>query len=268
MTVQALYTAATGMGAMEAKLDVIANNLANINTTGFKKDRANFEDLFYRDHVLPGAEDSSGNLTATGTKVGVGVRMQSVQTEFRQGTFQLTGNPLDMAIEGNGFFRVTDPATGGPVYTRSGTFAINANGNVVLGSAQTGRLLEPNVQIDEDVTGVVINPNGEVLVRKPGDTTLSSAGTLEVATFINPQGLLKLGENLYQETDASGAAQSFTPGTNGAGIVRQNALEASNVEPVHELIDLITTQRSFELNSQAVQAGDQVLQEIANLRRF
>jgi flagellar basal-body rod protein FlgG len=269
MSVQTLYTAATGMESLETKLEVIANNLANVNTLGFKKDRANFEDLLYRHQILPGAEDASSQRTPTGVSIGLGSRVQSIQTDFRQGAFQPTGKQTDLAIEGNGFFQVTDPATGQTLYTRAGNFDINAVGQLVLASAQTGRLLDPPITFPQGTktSDIVINPNGEVLVFDPSTNTSSSAGQLEVATFLNPDGLLKMGENLFSPTDASGAATPGSPGTAGVGVIRQGGLEASNVEPVQELIDLITTQRSFELNSQAVQAGDQIMQLIANLRR-
>jgi flagellar basal-body rod protein FlgG len=267
MSVQTLYTAATGMEAMQTKLDVIANNLANVNTTGFKKGRANTEDLFYRHYKFPGAQDQQQNFTATGTSVGLGTRVQSVQTKFAQGAFQNTDAPLDVAIEGQGFFQVQDPFTGQSVYTRAGNFSINANSQLVVGSAQTGRLVVPNITFPVDTQAISITTDGRVLVQQPGQNQLSQQGQLELAIFPNPEGLLKLGENLYSTTDASGQPIPSTPGQQGVGILRQGALEASNVEPVAELIDLITTQRSFELNSQAIQAGDQILQLISNLRR-
>jgi flagellar basal-body rod protein FlgG len=267
MSVQTLYTAATGMDSLQTKLDVIANNLANVNTTGFKRDRANFEDLFYRHEMLPGALDAAGQLTPVGTQIGLGSRVSSTQTDFEQGAFQITNRPLDIAVEGAGLFQVLDP-NGQTLYTRAGNFSVNANGALVVGSAQTGRLVEPQISIPQDTTGIVISSDGVVSVRQAGQAQLSQVGQMQLATFQNPQGLLKLGENLYSETDASGAAITGNPGTNGLGLIRQNALEASNVEPVQELIDLITTQRAFELNSQAIQAGDQILQLVANLRRF
>lgn len=267
MSVQTLYSAATGMAAMETKLDVIANNLANIETTAFKRGRVNFEDLFYRHEKMPGAEDSAGQFTPTGISIGLGSKVSSIQTEFRQGAFQQTGRELDVAIEGPGFFQVIDPS-GDTVYTRAGNFSVNADGSLVLGSAATGRLLEPSIDIPPDATAISISPQGVVSVRQPGNTTLTNVGNLELVSFINPEGLLKLGENLYAETDASGSPTTGVPGENGLGVLRQAFLEASNVEPVRELIDLITTQRGFELNSQAVQAGDQIMQLVANLRRL
>lgn len=268
MSVQTLYTAATGMRSLETKLDVIANNLANVNTTAFKGGRANFEDLFYRQVKLPGAQDAQGNVTATGISVGLGSRVQSIQTDFQQGAFSQTDRPLDVAIEGPGFFQVTDPSTGQPVYTRAGNFSRNANGQLVIGSANTGRSLSPPIAIPQDATGVLISAEGIVQVQQAGQAQFNQVGQIQLATFINPEGLLKLGENLYQETAASQAPIQATPGTQGLGLLRQGALELSNVEPVKELIDLITTQRAFELNSQTVQAGDQILQLVANLRRF
>lgn len=267
MSVQTLYTAATGMEAMQTKLDVIANNLANVNTTAFKKGRANTEDLFYRHYKFPGAQDAQQNLTATGTSVGLGTKVQSVQTKFGQGAFQNTGSPLDIAIEGQGFLQVQDPFTGQTVYTRAGNLSINANNQLVIGSASTGRLVVPNITLPSDTTAISITSDGRILTQQAGQQNQTQQGQLELATFPNPEGLLKLGENLYSVTDASGAALPNSPGVQGLGEIQQGFLEASNVEPVSELIDLITTQRSFELNSQAIQAGDQILQLISNLRR-
>ena len=267
MSVQTLYTAATGMNALETKLDVIANNMANVNTTAFKKDRANFEDLFYRQIRLPGALDADGNITSTGIEVGLGARVSSTQTNYEQGAFQTTNNPLDFALEGKGFFRVTDP-NGGVLYTRSGNFGINANNQIVLGSAQNGWVLDPPITIPLEATNIVVTTDGQVQYSTATDPTLQNAGQIQLSTFINPDGLLKLGDNLYRQTDASGTPTDLNPGDQGAAQVRQGALEASNVEPVQELIDLITTQRAFELNSQVVQAGDQIMQVAANLRRF
>ncbi|MBI1248290.1 flagellar basal-body rod protein FlgG [bacterium] len=266
MSVQTLYTAATGMKSMQTKLDVISNNLANANTTGFKKDRCNFEDLFYDHRVLPGQQDNVGNYTPTGTDIGLGARVSSVQTDFDQGAFTTTNRSLDLTIEGKGFFQVQDP-TGEIYYTRAGNFSVNSNGQVVTGSAGIGRPIQPAITIPQDATAIAVSPDGIVSVQQPNTTTLNEVGQLQLATFINPEGLLKIGENLYRETQASSAPITGNPATNGLGQVRSGMLEASNVEPVTELIDLITTQRSFELNSQTIQAGDQILQLISNLRR-
>jgi len=267
MTVQTLYTAATGMEALETKLDVIANNMANVNTTGFKKDRANFEDVFYRQYRLPGAQDADGNRTPTGIEVGLGTRVSSTQSNYEQGSFETTNNQLDFAIEGDGFFQVNNP-NGDPYYTRAGNFGLNAQGQLVLGSANNGYLLEPPITIPQDATDIVVTADGQIQVRTQSSTTLQTIGQLQLAKFLNPDGLLKLGDNLYQKTDASGDETLGNPGQTGLGNIRQGFLEASNVEPVTELIDLITTQRAFELNSQVVQAGDQIMQIVANLRRL
>src|SRR2546421_2691775 len=267
MSVQSLYTAATGMESLQTKLNVIANNMANVNTTGFKSDRANFEDLFYHNEKMPGAQDAVSNYTPTGTHIGLGVRMQSTQTNFIQGAFQQTSQPLDLAIEGNGFLQVTDPVTSQTLYTRAGNLSLNAQGQLVVGSAQTGRLTNPAIQIPQDATGVTISADGKVSYQQPGNTQLQQAGQLQVAIFQNPAGLLKLGENLYADTISSGNAIVQNPGVQGAGSLRQGFLELSNVEPVRELIDLITTQRSFEMNSQVIEAGNNILQTITNLAR-
>jgi flagellar basal-body rod protein FlgG len=267
MSIQVLYTAATGMNAMQTKLDVTANNLANMNTTAFKRDRANFEDLLYRNQKMPGSLDANQTPTPTGTQIGVGVRVQSTNKDYTQGSIQQTGRELDVAIEGPGFLQVIDPQTQSTLFTRSGNLDVNANGQLVIGSASVGRVIEPAVTVPQDALAIEIGPTGQVMVRQPGSQNLTQVGQLQMATFINPDGLLKVGENLYQLTDASSQALTGDPGSNGMGVLRQRSLEASNVEPVQELIDLITTQRGFELNSQAVQAGDQMLQQINNLRR-
>jgi len=255
------------MESLQSKLNVIANNMANVNTTGFKSDRANFEDLFYRNEMIPGAQDAASNYTPSGTHIGLGVRMQSTQTNFIQGAFQETGEPLDLAIEGKGFITVTDPVTSQPLYTRAGNLSVNSAGHLVIGSAQTGRLLNPAIQIPNDATNVTISADGRVSYQQPGNSQLQQAGQLQLANFQNPQGLLKLGENLYVDTVASGPAIQGTPGSTGLGSLRQGFLELSNVEPVRELIDLITTQRSFEMNSQVIEAGNTILQTITNLAR-
>jgi flagellar basal-body rod protein FlgG len=267
MGLQTLYTAATGMDALQTKLDVIANNLANVNTVGFKQDRANFEDLMYVNPVLPGNQDSAGQFTPTGIHIGLGTRVQSVQADFAQGAFEQTNRQLDWAIVGDGLFQVTDPS-GQILYTRAGNFSVNANGNIVMASASDGRLLEPAITIPQDTVGIVVSPEGLVSVQQAGSPALQQVGQIQLARFINPQGLLKLGENLFQETVSSGPPLQGNPGSVGIGLIRQNALENSNVNPVNQLIDLITSQRAFELNSQVVQTGDQILQLISNLRRF
>jgi flagellar basal-body rod protein FlgG len=232
MSVQTLYTAATGMDAMETKLDVIANNLANVNTTAFKKGRTNFEDLFYRHEVMPGAEDQSGGITATGTSIGLGTTVSSIQTDFRQGAFLNTGNKLDVAIVGNGFFQVQD-TDGSTVYTRAGNFSINRDGALVIGSASVGRLLEPSITLPEGYIpdSVAINSDGEVQFMLSGDTEPQVAGQLELATFINPEGLIKRGENLFAESGASGTAAVCHPRRGRGGTVECNDAGSVQCEP-------------------------------------
>jgi flagellar basal-body rod protein FlgG len=267
MSVQALYSAATGMSALQTKLDVIANNLANVSTTAFKEDQTNFEDLLYRHEKMPGIQDSAGQYTPTGIQIGMGSRVSSVQDNFSQGPFLQTGNELDVAIAGRGFFQVADPATGNTLYSRAGNFAKNANGNLVVGSASVGRLIQPTITIPNDATAISVSSDGKVTVAQPGSTNMNQVGQIELASFVNPQGLLKLGENLYSQTDSSGSATLGNPGQNGMGTLQQNMLESSNVEPVTELIGLITTQRAFEMKSQVIKAGDEILQTVANLTR-
>src|SRR5688500_3129919 len=187
MTVQTLYTAATGMEALETKLDVIANNMANINTTGFKKDRANFEDVFYRQYRLPGAQDADGTITATGIEVGLGTRVSSTQSNFKQGAFETTNNPLDMAIEGDGFFQVVNP-NGGFYYTRAGNFNLNATGQIVLGSANNGYLLEPAFNVPPEATGIVVSADGQIQYSTQDSTALTTLGQIQLAKFVNPDG--------------------------------------------------------------------------------
>ncbi len=194
MSVQTLYTAATGMDAMQTKLDVVANNLANINTTAFKRDRANFEDLLYRNDVYPGMLDSQQNPTAVGTQVGLGARLQSTQKDYTQGALQQTGRNMDLAIEGSGFFQVMDPQTQQPVFTRAGNLNVNANGNLVIGSAQTGRLIEPPITLPPDWRSLAISPTGQILITQPNNTAQQQIGQLQLAQFINPDGLKKIGE--------------------------------------------------------------------------
>lgn len=267
MSVQTLYTAATGMTGMETKLNVIANNLANIETTGFKRDRVNFEDLFY-DHVhMPGTEDQSGQRAPLGIQIGLGTNVVSTQSDFSQGGFKQTDNQLDLVIQGIGFFQILDPS-GEIYYTRAGNFIRNRDGRLAMASSNIGRLLEPPITIPQDATEISISAEGIVAVRQPGSQELTQVGTIELATFVNPEGLLKIGDNLYAQTDASGTPTLASPGQDGVGLIRQGFLEASNVEPVQELIDLITTQRAFEMNSQVVKTGDDMLQTVANLRRY
>ena len=266
MSLQAMHSAATGMEAFAFKLDTIANNLANAGTTAFKRSRVNFEDLYYEHLKLPGLQDSNGKLTPTGISVGLGTRVASTTVEQTEGQLLQTGGELDIAIVGDGFFQVQDGAE--ILYTRAGKFSLNADGDIVMASADKGRLLDPPITIPQGTLQISISGDGTVAALVPPDSTLQVLDQIQIVTFVNPQGLLQRGNNLYALTDASGPPQQGIPGIEGRGELKSGFLELSNVEPVQELIELIKTQRNFELNSQVVQAADQTLQLIANLRRF
>jgi len=266
MAIRALYSSATGMAANTFNLDTIANNLANAGTTAYKQNRANFEDIFYEHFKLPGIQDNQGNITPTGTDLGIGVRVQSTEGDFSQGSIVPSNGTYDLAIVGDGFFQVNDGIQ--DYYTRAGNFSLNANGNLVMASADTGYQMVPNISIPQDAINVTISGDGVVSYQQQGSPQIQVAGNIQIARFINNQGLLRQGDNLYTETTGSGNAQVGNPGTEGRGQIRQGFLEQSNVEPVRELVELIKTQRNFELNSQVVQAADQSLQTVANLRRF
>lgn len=269
MAVIALNSAATGLAAQEVALDVIANNLANSNTTGFKASRVNFQDLLYIEQKVPGIENANGDRRPIGLYVGLGVDVSGTQLDFRQGAAEQTARQLDIMIDGEGFFQVEieDDVADGIGYTRAGNFVTNQDGELVLASDE-GRRMIPDITIPEDATAVQISIDGVVSVALPGQVDPEIIGTIELATFINPAGLRMLGENLYVPSAASGDPAVGDPGQNGRGLLRQGFLEGSNVEPVTEMVNLIRTQRAFEFNSQALQAADEALQVIGNLRRF
>ncbi|MCP4247626.1 MAG: flagellar basal-body rod protein FlgG [bacterium] len=269
MAIMALHSAASGMKALDTKLDVVANNLANVNTTGFKRSRVNFEDLLYQIKREPGTPNADDEPVPHGIQVGLGVQVSGTQLNFQPGPRDQTDNPLDLAIEGEGFFQVMAIDNGSPVvaYTRAGNFTRNAEGNLVLGTSE-GPRLEPTITIPDDATQTNIGRNGEVRVKQPGSSVLATVGQVELARFVNPEGLKQIGRNLYVETDSSGVPLTGNPQEDGLGALQQATLEGSNVDPVRELIDLIQTQRGFELNSQSIQSADQALQVVSNLRRF
>lgn len=268
MAIQSLYTAATGMKAMDTKLNVIANNLANISTVSFKRSRANFEDILYQTIEQPGLRNGLDEPRAMGKQIGLGSQLSGTQLNFTQGSLNETHQEFDLAIEGDGFFQVQALVDGTEqtVYTRAGNFTKDANGQIVLGNIPGARL-EPTITIPQDATAVSISQQGLVEVQVPGSTVSQQVGQIEMGRFINPVGLKQLGGNLYRETDASGPAILGNPGQDGLGIVLQHNLELSNVDPVRELVELIRTQRSFELNSQSIQAADETLQVVNRLRR-
>ncbi|MEM7228551.1 MAG: flagellar basal-body rod protein FlgG [Planctomycetota bacterium] len=271
MATIALHSAASGLSALSTQLDIIANNLANSNTDGFKASRGNFQDLLYEERRQPGTVNANGDERPTGLYVGLGVQMSGTQLDFRQGSSRPTGRPYDILIEDDrSFFQVTvesDLASGGIAYTRAGNFVTNSEGQLVLATDQ-GRILDPQIVIPENAQTVTIGKDGIVSILEEGSETPSEVGQIETATFINPTGLRQVGENLYVPSAASGPANSGNPGEEGRGGLLQGSLESSNVDPVTELVDLIRTQRAFELNSQSIQAADEALQTIGQLRRF
>lgn len=266
MSIRALNTAASGMDAMQFRLDVIANNLANAQTTAFKSSRVNFEDLYYQHFKIPGMVNQQGRPTTVGMSVGLGARVQSTELNMAPGSLNSTGGNLDLAIVGEGFFQINDGTQF--LYTRAGNFSVNANGEVVLASADQARPLEPAITIPPGTTQISISSDGIVSILQQGQTQLTQIGQIQLAQFINPQGLLQMGQNLYSQTIGSGTPLINIPGQNGMGMVRQQFLETSNVEPVTELVNLISTQRTFELNAQSIQVADQAWQLVNNLRRF
>ncbi|MEX2217772.1 MAG: flagellar basal-body rod protein FlgG [Phycisphaerales bacterium] len=269
MATIALQSAATGLAALNTKLDVIANNLANVNTTGFKSSRANFEDLLYIERAQPGTENPSGARTPTGLLVGLGVKVSGTQLSTRQGDAVNTGQPLDLMIEGAGFFRVQveEGLGGGIAYTRAGNLARNNEGELVLATSK-GRRLEPPITIPDDVVGEIsIGSDGRVFALQSGQTEPTEFGQITLTTFINPVGLKQVGENLFLESPASGPPLEGEPGTENRGTLVQGMLEGSNVDPTTELIEMIRTQRAFEMNSNVIRAADETLRAVAQLHR-
>lgn len=268
MAISALQSGGTGLAALDTALDVIANNLANINTPGYKTSRANFQDLFYVEKAQPGVENANGDQRPTGLFVGLGVKVSGTQQDFSQGANLATGRDLDLMIQGQGFFKVQveQELGGGIAYTRAGNFALNSDGELVLANDQ-GRRLEPGITIPPDAEKVDVDSNGHVYVSLPGETEPQEVGTLEIATFVNPAGLNQVGENLWTESAASGPPIDGEPGTDNRGTILQGMLENSNVEPTRELIELIRTQRAYEFNSQSIRAADEALRTVSQLRR-
>ncbi|MDH4100409.1 MAG: flagellar basal-body rod protein FlgG [Nitrospirota bacterium] len=260
---RALHTAASGMMAQQTNVDVTSNNLANVNTVGFKKSRADFNDLLYQTLAMAGAQDATGNQVPTGIQIGLGSRLAATQKLFGQGPLLATGNSLDLAIEGDGFFQILD-ANGTTNYTRSGSFKLDANGRIVN---SMGLPMEPEVTIPADTISISISPDGTVSVIQPGAATPTQVGTITMARFPNPGGLQAMGEGLFRETDASGLATTGTPGLDGLGNIIQGYAEGSNVEVVEEMVNLITAQRAYETNSKAIKTADEMLQEANSLRR-
>ena len=261
--IRSLYSAASGMRAQETNMDVIANNLANVNTTGFKKSKAEFQDLMYQYLVEPGAPTSESTLAPAGIQVGLGVKTASVAKVFSQGDLTSTGNQLDLAIEGDGFFRVTLP-DGRDVYTRAGNFQIDNNQQLVT---PDGFPMNPAISIPTDALAITIGQDGIVSVRQPGTTVPTQVGQITGVRFPNAAGLRAIGQNFYEETEASGAAQTGNFTENGLGRVSQGFLESSNVSVVEQVVNMITGQRAYEASSRGIQSADEMLSQAISLKR-
>jgi flagellar basal-body rod protein FlgG len=259
--IRALWIARTGLDAQQTHLDVIANNLANVSTNGFKKAQAVFEDLLYQNLRQPGAQSSQSTQVPSGLQIGTGVRPVATQRMQTQGNLSQTGNGLDVAIQGAGYFQIQLP-DGTTAYTRDGAFQKDAQGQIVTSS---GYPVQPAITIPADALSVTIGKDGTVSVTQPGTTAASQVGTMQIATFINPGGLLSTGENLFLETSSSGTATPSTPGTNGSGTLNQSYVETSNVNVAEELVSLIEAQRAYEINSRVVSTADQMLAKLAQL---
>jgi len=267
MAVVALHSAASALSALNTSLDVISNNLANVNTPGFKPSRANFQDLLYQQQMQPGIENSHGDVRPIGLFVGLGVQVAGTQTEFSQGSPISTERPLDLTVEGNGFFKVTSPdAPGGFAYTRAGHFTRNNEGQVVLAN-NVGQRLEPEMVIPQDANSITIAPDGTVTYTTSQSAAQVELGRMTLTTFVNPSGLKAVGGNLYNETAASGPPIDGNPETENFGSVLQFFLEGSTTDPTRELIELIKTQRAFEMNSNTIRTADETLRTVAQLKR-
>ncbi len=261
--IRSLWTSATGMQAQELNIDVISNNLANVNTSGFKKSRAEFQDLLYESMRPAGAASSADTTVPTGIQLGHGTRPSAVQKMFGQGDFQNTQNELDWAIEGDGFYQIELP-NGDTGYSRSGEFKLDADGRIVN---PDGFPLIPEITVPTDTISISVGMDGTVSVIQAGDGTPTEIGTVQLARFVNPAGLRSLGKNLYSQTNASGDEITGKPGENGFGTLAQGFLEMSNVSVVDEMVNMITAQRAYETNSKVITTADDMLQLANNLKR-
>jgi len=258
---RSLWTAATGMVAMQTHIDTLSNNLANVNTTGFKKSRAEFEDLMYQTLQIAGTQTQSGGRLPVGMQIGMGVRPVTVHKFFSQGDFKNTGNPLDMAIEGEGFFKVQ--MNGEDVYSRAGSFKLDNDGRVVTAG---GHVLQPEFTVPAETVSVVVTETGHMAALDKDGSALAETD-IELYRFQNPAGLTAVGRNFYRESEASGAPVAGTPGDENYGTVAQGFLEGSNVEMVDEMVGLIVGQRAYEINSKAITTSDTMLQTAINIKR-
>jgi flagellar basal-body rod protein FlgG len=259
--IRSLYIAKTGLEAQQTNLDVVTNNLANVSTNGFKKSRAVFEDMLNQNVRQPGAQSSQQTQLPSGLQIGTGVRAVATERLHTQGNPQQTGNSNDVMINGSGFFQVLMP-DGTTAYTRDGSFQTDNNGQLVTSS---GYVLQPPITVPSNALTMTVGRDGTVSVTTPGTVAPTQIGSIQVANFVNPAGLESLGENLYAETGSSGTAQASTPGTNGAGVLMQGYVETSNVNVVEEMVNMIQTQRAYEINSKAITTSDQMLAKISQL---
>ncbi|MEO8166049.1 MAG: flagellar basal-body rod protein FlgG [Betaproteobacteria bacterium] len=259
--IRSLWIAKTGLEAQQTQMDVIAHNLANVSTNGYKRQRAVFEDLLYQTLRQPGAQSSQQSEVPSGLQIGTGVQPIATERIFTQGNLQQTGNSLDVAIQGNGFFQVLLP-DGTNAFTRDGAFQLNSQGQLVTSS---GYQVQPPITLPANVVSVTIAKDGIVSVTQAGASAATQVGQMQLATFINAGGLQSRGENLYVETAASGAPSPNAPGANGAGLLNQAYVETSNVNVAEELVNMIQTQRAYEINSKAIQSSDQMLAKLAQL---
>lgn len=262
--IRALFSAASGMTAQQMNVDNIAHNLSNANTAGYKARRAQFQDLLYQNLVQPGASATQQSVVPTGLQLGLGTRAVSNEIVFTQGSFSQTGNPLDVVVQGRGFFQIRQQ-NGELAYTRAGSFHLSRDGNIVTAD---GDSLEPQITIPQDAQSITIGVDGTVSYTQPGQTATQLAGQIQIANFANPAGLNSLGKNLYMPTDASGDAQVGNPGgQEGMGTLLQGYTEQSNVSVVEEFINLIVSQRAYEANSKVVKAADEMYQQANNITR-
>jgi flagellar basal-body rod protein FlgG len=251
----ALWVSKTGLSAQDTQLTTISNNLANVATVGFKRDRAVFQDLMYQIQKQPGAQSTQDSQLPSGLQLGTGVSVVGTQKEHTQGNFQLTDQPLDMAVNGRGFFQITMP-DGATAYSRNGQFHKDADGNLVT---PLGFQLDPNIVIPQDTTSVTIGRDGTVSITQGNETEAQEIGNITLATFVNPAGLQAIGDNLYLQTNSSGDPVVGEPGIDGIGEILQGTLENSNVDTVEELVNMITTQRAYEMNSKVISTADEML---------
>ena len=257
---QALWIAKTGLDAQQTRMEVVSNNIANVNTTGFKRERAVFEDLLYQNLRQVGASSTQDTQLPSGFSIGTGVRVVATEKLHSQGNLSNTGNPFDMAVQGKGFFQVLLP-DGSLAYTRDGSFQVNQDGQLVTSS---GYQVQPAITVPEGAQSVTVGSDGTISVLLPGSTAATQVGSMQLTNFINPAGLQAIGQNLLLESGSSGAPQTGTPGLNGLGTLTQGAVESSNVNIAEELVNMIGTQRAYEMNSKAIQSADQMLQFVTN----